>query len=573
MTGPERAPAYRVGDIVSTPAGAGMVLAYSRDTRTTEVMPLRTAQRLRQLTRFAPLAEHAQALTGGRAAAVPPLLAELERLAAGGFLVPAPTPGTGAVDGGTVDEPAGIGWLAFPTCDRVTTVHATITSYLANAAEAGRRVPVLVSDDSPDPAVRSACRDMLGGLARRFGSPIGYLGPEERECLAAAVAELSGVPLGVARFACLGDRSTGLTTIGANRNSILWHTAGEQVVMADDDVVCRIAAAPGCRAAPVVSSSGGQLDQREYPDRDTALADWPAVQESLLDLHERWLGRVPLASLDVDADFDGASPTTVRRLTARPGRVAVTLTGIVGDCAWDNVDSHLADGEPLPRSREWSQVALRPTLTDRPTPLFGWCIGLDNRQLLPPFTPIGRAEEVAFGNLLARCFADHYLTYLPWALLHAPPEERAFSTEPNFAIGFNGWIPSILGNIDTAFARDPAVRLGIIGAALVELSKLSDDEFADFVRMHLLQSLGPLVARMEEHSAGPHRDEVRSAISRFVDAGSGALDRLYPMAGGAKALRPLLALFGETLQAWPAMVEAAGALRREGRSFARQIGP
>lgn len=569
---------YRTGDITSVPAGAGMELAYCRDSQATELMPRSATHRLRRITRFAPLADHARILAGGRPNAVSAILVELERLVSAGFLVAEPsTPDHDGADTGPrgcgASHPSGIGCLAFPTRDRVATFEATVASYLANAERDGRAVPVLVSDDSPDPTTRDSYRDMLSRLSQRFRSPIEYLGLAERESLALAVAKLAELPVEVVRFACLGDRSAGLTTVGANRNSILLHTIDELVVMADDDVMCRIAAAPCHRDPAVVSSAGGQLDQREFPDRDAALASWPAAEASLLGMHERWLGRPPLACLGGDADFDRASPATVRRLTSRCGRIAVTMTGIVGDCAWDNADHLLAEGHPLPRSREWSQVAPRPTLTDRPDPLFGWCIGLDNRHLLPPFTPLGRAEEVAFGQLLARCFADHYLTYLPWALLHAPPEQRAFSTEPPFAVGFNAWLPSILGIFDPGYARDPITRLAIIGAAVIELARLPGDDFRDFIRMHLLRSLELLVTRLEEGAADAPGEEIQSTISRLVAAGSGPLERLYPMPGSPQAVQRLLVRFGTMLTAWPAMVAAATTLRRSDQTFARPIHP
>jgi hypothetical protein len=292
-------------------------------------------------------------------------------------------------------------------------------------------------------------------------------------------------------------------------------------------------------------------------------------------VHERWLGQAPLTCVDAFTRYDDATPDTLRRLRSRPGRIAVTLSGSVGDCGWDSPDFLLfADRQSgTARGREMVQVASVTALTDRADPMFGWSLGLDAREMLPPFTPIGRAEDVGFGVLLSTCFADHYVAHLPWALLHAPTEPKSFTTEPAFAVGFNGWLPSVLSALAPG-AGPPADRLAELGRLLRELGRLPADTFDAFVREHLLRSLGARAEALETAmAAAPSvwRKDAAAELTRMRESALAPVERLYCQPGGRAGVQTHLVSYGAVLAAWPARWAAARVLQDRGVRPSRRL--
>jgi hypothetical protein len=437
---------------------------------------------------------------------------------------------------------------------------------------------VLVGDDTTSPGTREAYREELRRLAARYNLPIRYAGVDEKRAYASALAATTGVPLDVVAFGCCGDDAHGLTRVGANRNAILLDVVGEPVLMADDDVTCRVARARDAADGPLaLTSAGWPLHVTSFETRSDAVDATCMCDEDLVGLHERWLARPALECLDRATPADDASAQTVRRLATGAGTVAATLTGIVGDCSWDRADDLLFEPNSpgLARTREMLQAAPVPILTDTADPMFCWCVGLDNRALLPPFPPIGRAEDVGFGVMLSSCFTDHYVLHLPRVLLHEPEEERGFSSEPAFAVGFNGWLPSVLGSAGLS-GSTPERRLAHLGEYLRDLAATTPAALDDFVRRHIVRNLAArtelLEARMDGAPAGWRRDAL-AAIQHMRRAAAVPIERLYCLPGGRTRLQEQLDRLGCLLAVWPVLVAAARELRRTGKRVSVELRP
>src|SRR5262249_2358626 len=131
-----------------------------------------------------------------------------------------------------------------------------------------------------------------------------------------------------------------------------------------------------------------------------------------------------------------------RMLASGEGRIHVTMNGSLGDCSYPRPLYHLLwEGQSLERltrneseyralriSRELLRVVDRITISDNP-PVQGMFLGLDNRELLPAYLPVGRGEDLLFGQVLSKCSYNAYYARLPWALLHEPVETRYFLPE------------------------------------------------------------------------------------------------------------------------------------------------
>ena len=469
---------------------------------------------------------------------------------------------------------------------------------MENGRRFGRDYDVVVMDDSADLESRSANRRMLAGLKDRFGMRIAYAGREEKIAFVEKLIEAGDLPAEVVRFACLGDKGYGITTVGANRNALLMHTVGELLFSADDDTVCDIVAAPDRGSGVALTSAEDPTELYPFPDRETALRSLPSVQEDLVALHERYLGRDARSCVEAqdertEVSVDGAEPGFLRQLTSSsPGRIGLTSNGAFGNCAWDYPHYHVVQqGRTFERmtrseqayrvaatSRELMQVVPQLTVTERADPPLGAFMGLDNRELLPPFTPVGRAEEAAFGAALSRCFEGVRAAHLPYALLHDPVGPRSFPSQPMFSVGPNDWIPSCINLFDAGLATAPEERLLNIGRYMEEIGRLPGGRFEEFVRSHVWRSMSALIGSLEEQS----RELGEAAPSYWVqdaDALVAALrqsaleppERLYALDGGREPTQRLMVQFGRVISLWPQMVKTARELRAQGHRLAQLI--
>lgn len=604
---------YRVADLELFPAGAELTLVYSRDTGAAAFYRPDVVELLTSLTDFRSLDDHLRHWLADRpGAAGGPLRRELVQLSRAGFLVRRDEfpirGGEQATDGGGEQATDGggelpIGTVGFPTRDRIDTLCRAVASYAENCLRYGRDVQFVVMDDSPEPATVQRCRTMLAELGRRLGVRISHAGPADRAAFAAELAEAGGIPAELVRYACLGGTAdgsladtadgplAGQTTIGANRNSLLLQAVGERLFSADDDTVCRLAATPEQDRQVRLAADGDPLDTWFYADRDEAFGSVREVERDLLGLHEEFLGRSPaavLAGTTASAWLDGLPAPALRRLRDRPGRILLTSNGTVGDCGWDNpyfalfsgsqtfarLTASAEDYRRARTSRELAQGVHGPTITARPQPRLAMCLGLDNTGLLAPFPPVGRAEEVAFGAILARCHPDGYGAQLPWLVRHDPAGTRRFGDQPPFLIGFGSWLPACIERFDPGTVTDPAGRLTGLGDYLTALGGWPARRFDEYVRFTMWESMSTLLAVLTERLAEAPDFWAADARRFILGARRQALapvTELYSAVGGRQGLQQSLVRFGELLTWWPRIVAAAAELRAAGRRPATPV--
>src|SRR5205085_701693 len=85
------------------------------------------------------------------------------------------------------DHRAPIGVVGVPTCNRPGGLRRVLSSVLENAAVHGRRVEVVVADDSDEPCQRANVA-VLDELARAHGIDAWYAGPAEKLAYARQLA-------------------------------------------------------------------------------------------------------------------------------------------------------------------------------------------------------------------------------------------------------------------------------------------------------------------------------------------------------------------------------------------------
>jgi hypothetical protein len=579
----------RVADLEILRAGGDLALVYARDSGAAGFYRADVVDLLVSCRHFRTLDEHARAYAGAEAAGArqAPLLRELHRLLRAGLLISRDelrlpvTPHAGSLPP--------ISAVGFPTCDRVDVLRRAVSGYARNCSRAGREVEYVIVDDSVDPGARERYLSMLAELESSQGIGIRYAGVADKAAFAAKLVSAGGIPEDVVRFGCLGDRGVGVT-IGANRNALMLDTVGQRIISVDDDTVCKLAVPPGQLDGLDLDSGGNPLQLWFFASRQASFGAVDYVEEDLLALHERYLGQ-PLAPLLAagSPSYELADPALLRRVHAAPGRIRVTTNGTVGDCGWDNPDFFLfqqgatlarlnrsqGDYELARSSRDMIQSAVRTTISGRPDPKFAICLGLDNTELLPPFPPVGRAEEVGFGAMLSACFGNAYAAHLPWLVQHDPVGRRQFSAADPFAINLGSWLPSCLSRFDAGLTRSPAERLRRLGGFLIDLAQLPAAEFDEFVRLGVWDSMSALIGGLEEQLDGPVPDYWARDVQRYIvqirRSASAPVGELYAGLGGRDALQRLLERFGQLLIWWPAILDAARGLAAAGERLTRPV--
>lgn len=211
------------------------------------------------------------------------------------------------------------------------------------------------------------------------------------------------------------------------------------------------------------------------------------------------------------------------------------------------------------------------------------CFGFDNRLPLPPFFPVQRNSDGIFGLMLQRCLNDSGVGFLPSVVAHEPDPPRGFAPDEMWleTAGIRTAdvvLACLLAHDSASDTLTPTARLARLGRFFRELGAhtLSDFEarVRSFQQFRTMAFVALLEGQLRMHDSMPRfwADDVRRMIDLLSQA-TAADDYVAPRdlrdgrgADGARRLsHELVGRFGELLEAWPTIVDAARRLRAQGR--------
>lgn len=454
--------------------------------------------------------------------------------------------------------------ICFLTSDRPAVLSRVLCQCTASLAMYERRARIVVFDDSQDPAAQETnqklCCDKSNVDAR-----INYFGGTYRHALRERFVASSIDPQ-VVDFGLFGMSHTTRRT-GSNRNVLMLATAGALVLSIDDDMEFWFATSPD--AQPGISLTD-RYDPSEY---------WfYSSRRSLLEAN-----RLRLSSCDVLALHSNLLGADVES-GGTQGRILYTLTGIAGDCGMATPRCFWLSGASRDRmlqspqayetavtSREILKVASVTTISSGRFCMTG-CIGLDNREGLPPFFPLGRNTDGVFGSMIKVVQPSSLSAHLPYAMLHTPPAGvKTFGREALWRnIGHND-----LARIITACLRQCVPHDGLsltgLGERLIAFADTDADTFANNLKEALSDYLNRSLAfiRTLHEEAGDGPTSWQSDFATFAECfraslpAEGPLFRDIPMtarySSECAAVKDYLFLFGQLLLSWPEMIRLARA--------------
>jgi hypothetical protein len=485
--------------------------------------------------------------------------------------------------------------LGFTTRDRPELLRRCVESFVDNCRSYGRYPRLIVMDDAI-PGTHASARPTAERLAREYPDfPVCYAGAAEKRAYAGALAR-AGLPGDVLQFALLDPERCGYS-LGANRNALQLETLGEQVVYVDDDCVAATARPPSWSDELAVTGPHSTQEYWFYPDHASALAAARFEAADLLGLHEAYLGKA-CGALMAAASNGGSRPTPWFRLMRDHAHVKVTQNGVVGDsCMFSNI-GHLLHGGPASRSRlarsdttlatamtsrEIIRSASRPTLR-----LGGLLIGpdyaCDQSSILPPYFPVFRASDTSFSNLLSLAFPAYAFADIPWLVTHDALPGRRYNNRgysERWRCSAGETIRALLFVEAAGAYRSVSDPLSTVGDRLVGFGRMAGEDFAHLVRSQVDALIARKADRLERLLAGSdpesvhYADALRQSLANLGASTSDPL-RWLPVEldrGGGPAdtmarLQRLTRRFGELLQRWKSVDEAARSLAVAGVKLA-----
>lgn len=497
-----------------------------------------------------------------------------------------------------------IACLGIVTRNRPDSWQRCLRSFIDNSKRHDRSNAFVVVDDSDNALDREEARQLLRSFSASDKVRVAYAGREEKQAFADRLVASGDLPIDIVNFALFDTEGCGCS-IGANRNALLLHTIGDTVLSADDDMVCQVAAAPKSETSLSFDSNWELMRFWFFSDREHALQSTSFENCDVLAIHEQLLGKslrecvATFTDAAIGLNFERINAGPLRDLRENRGRVLATFTGVVGDSGMDTPLTYLVLGrdshERLVRfeaeyqsafaSREVLRAVKRPLVSGH-----AWCAaaawGYDNRALLPPFMPVGRGEDDVWGFTAQACCRDGYFGYLPWAVVHAPPEKRryppAWITEAAARLCvFHIMLACLSGFQTCPGVMNEAERMQTLGRHLVAVGSMQLPDFEEYVRLYVWRMQGEYIAflenRLQSYEGSPHywATDVKAYIAalRHNLARKDYLIAQDLLSGRSpeearRTQQRLVRNFGELLYWWPQITTTAKSLRAHGHRLA-----
>ena len=507
-------------------------------------------------------------------------------------------------------EDPGINTLGIVTGNRPQTLQRCLESYFQNCQATGKTLHSLIIDDSAKPEVCQEYRERLQSLHTKFNLPITYIGRQELQQFVENLRREGDIPHSVIEFALVKPSHSPLFHSG-NRNTLLLATGGELVFSADDDTLCQAVASPAMSQGLGLISDTDPSDYWFFPNRESLLRERSLQSTDVLHKIEELLGKGPaqivankrpghesIAVHDINDEL-------LKRLQDPQARVTLTFPGLIGDCGWgapfgfwgDPMGFLLMEGDSHSRlthteehyrqsckSREILRVTPTPTLSDASFSMSTF-LGMDNRELLPPFFPFGRGSDTLFGWTTWHSLPHSLVGHIPWALLHAPQDPRMFHQgellRTASAFDSSKILFACLAMFQwNSYQDDPAQRLLQMGKFLREIGQLSPSKFEECIRvaaLHYNSRFERMIEQRLQASESMPKYWAQDLEQYLILLRKSELGNDYwvpldlalgvSLSIAKERTSKFILQFGELLCWWPTMRDAAQALKTKGESF------
>jgi len=385
-------------------------------------------------------------------------------------------------------------------------------------------------------------------------------------------------------------------TYGLARNLALLLSVGKRALMLDDDIIPQ-AIAPPLAAKNLAFAIPNEREAHFYASREALSQRALPLPDSPLSMMLAALGQ-PLPALIAQhlTDHTKLAGTDGELLTrhGQASRVLISQCGSWGDPGTANgtwiINLPVSSIKKLLKQSDDLQGLLSarshwhgyrgPALTHYGT--LSQLTGLDHSVTLPPYLPAGRGEDLLFGIMTQRLHPDCAVWNEGWAIRHENTEDREYRTAMNPLSARLGI--SLLADFLGHEPRDhwglsPVARLTGLAHQVRGLGTMELGALENIVREELVSKRGALLTQCIDHlremaavadlPGAPawqafleqSRDQL---VKELQTPEPNPLAKLGGVAQDRHSIQRLRAYgeqFGDGLEAWPSICEAAAAFR------------
>jgi hypothetical protein len=461
--------------------------------------------------------------------------------------------------------------IVIRTCDRSALLARVLASATALEARLDRRYRYHVLDDSRDGSHRAENARIVAaaGLDAHYRD-LSSNDPFAAELVRAFPASRDAIDW------LLGPARDGEATYGRPVNLALLLSAGQRVLMLDDDALVDPRRPPVDASRFNVSSRPDELFC--YIDRAEAERACPPIDIDPFAEHLKWLG-TPVAATWSHFAPRGAPADRVE-LGAEDGgrfiagaRIALTQNHALGDPGSALFPFHLltlpdASRQHLLSDSRRKDLAFRDRinwrgqvgtrLTPNRTLTLTTLAGFDNGRILPPTVRSGRNEDLLLGEMTRVIDRGAWSLDLPWALPHwRSPAKHWLGLDAHFRQEPAHFLMDYLDQTGPRVASDGAPdRLQALAAILVDLAHASQSRLTELLE----EQAADTASRVQYAIAAAQDDadvplEWKQMLRPWLASPtlSTRPDIVRERLAAPSAVRALANDYGNALAVWPAL--------------------
>jgi len=501
----------------------------------------------------------------------------------------------GAVDESlTRDKPV----AAIITWERPQALKRLLQSIVANCQTGNLHCLYVIDDSRTDENIQKN-QAVVVEFSEQLDTPLHYFGQADQQAFIGKLSAKLPAHEDAIRFLIDQGLWHDHWTSGLARNWAMVLSSGRRLLALDDDVICDVYDPPGLK--PNITLS----DAKRESDFFAGEGEWAHLRQAInpdpLDRHMQCLGLTLSQAIDVlgQQHLKAASLENATTIHANEFRadspVLITEAGSLG-CPGTSNNTWLpymnsASLKKMLASQKKTSNALntRKVWSGRSHPHFSprsnmsQIIGMDNRQLLPPYIPIARGEDRLFGFMVDYIFPTFVALDYPWAVPHLPIPDREwqhkdlkFDLGPIFPFFF---VDKVLEHRSTCQSHSPQDRLENLAALYRDLAGTSPESLLTMHQDNTLEcgaeklkTLDKLLAAAESAPVD-WQNYLRNGLKQLdVDLNAASRDD-FPVKGypGNLGTEDMVSFwketwveFAEALSVWPEIRRAAAELVAEG---------
>lgn len=412
-----------------------------------------------------------------------------------------------------IDSIDAICWV---TANNTESLTKSIQSFIDSIAPSEVIPDIFIFDDSQSNDLRLETKIYLHSLvhSNRPSPTLYYIGEEEKKSFISSFLNRvpgGSVPKEIITFAVQGLEGWDYT-VGANRNTMLLATIGKTIISNDDDVFGKYTDLSFGKQNNITFTSNKDPTEITFFDGIKEIESTVTLKnDNIMSYHQSYIGqkaedlinsrmntikRISLENMGVSffkklQSYD-SSPAFPYRT-----RVRAVYSGVCGDSGMGpsryilfrngnerrQIEQSFKEYMKCIEKRSVLWGVTSPTILE--SPLFrATHFSLYNKEMLPPFFPVGRNEDSIFALLLNRCYSSGTIALLPISILHKPSKPRSYTRDDLYTVQLR--MADIINIIILAIPEDqfvfsPDERLINIGKFIKNLGTLPLLQFEEYL--------------------------------------------------------------------------------------------